>query len=921
MTVQQYAGNKLTGLSTDTKPTTVPDGATFLETDTGQDYVKTSGTWVSVDVEKIRVTAGETLACYDIVYSDSADSGKYKKATNDGTEEQAEAYGIVIQTGGISNTELGYVVVSGRVTNTGWSLTPGDPIYLGTAGQVVQPKPASGKVKYLGYAESATAVYFDPGPQVQYTDKDTKIAVASLLAGGAQSGIEVTAEWGDFAETFSKVFDSDTSASGPYGIRQVLLASDISTAGSWIRLTVTAHSTNDSVYTHLCIAERSPDSPNAAGDFSGPKFKEILFSGTSGVTVPAGTSVLSDPLAFDIDPDKDYLITYGLPAATWYDRFVGSGGGGAYYKAGADDYNVETVSGYSFASGQSRVVSKIEVATSPTALNFDVPFASLLANGTQTGIEVTYAESGIPVEVWSETLDYAIGISQLGIRNVHDVSASGSQVRVTLISGPEGYGSLDLDHVCFARHDSGGSTVGTFGGATFKEFLFGGVTGVTIPAGDNEVTSDWLDFDVDEALEYLTIIGCQLGDDGNTYMPTNDTSRLVYWRNYPGCDDWNVQDISSLSYSTNARSFAVVKVEVRSSASPSLSFDAQTAGDLRYVQIGATGYEGPTGPQGVTGSQGSTGAQGPQGFQGIVGPTGPQGSLGVTGSQGNQGPQGTTGLLDSVLTVTAGEALSQYDVVSPDSTTGKWIKAQCDGTETEANAYGIVTQSGGIANDGTGSVTIMGKVTNSSWSWTKNGELYVSATPGQLTQTKPTTLGQYVRQVALAIDTTIVFIDPQLGWLLENAPMGPTGATGSQGAQGSVGVTGATGAQGATGAATTTRDLIVSIDGGGAAIAANTTVWFQVNYACTIQSWTLLADQSGSVTLDVWRDSYSNFPPTVADTITASAKPSISSATKNTSSTLTGWTTSVSAGDILKINVDSCTTIQRVVLILKVQTS
>lgn len=114
-----------------------------------------------------------------------------------------------------------------------------------------------------------------------------------------------------------------------------------------------------------------------------------------------------------------------------------------------------------------------------------------------------------------------------------------------------------------------------------------------------------------------------------------------------------------------------------------------------------------------------------------------------------------------------------------------------------------------------------------------------------------------------------------------------------------------------------THDITVSIDGGGSAITSGT-AWSQINYDCEIQSWTLLADQSGSIQLDIWKNSYANYPPDDSDSITASAPPSISSAIKNTSSTLTGWTTTVTGGDILKINVDSCTTIERVALILTV---
>lgn len=111
------------------------------------------------------------------------------------------------------------------------------------------------------------------------------------------------------------------------------------------------------------------------------------------------------------------------------------------------------------------------------------------------------------------------------------------------------------------------------------------------------------------------------------------------------------------------------------------------------------------------------------------------------------------------------------------------------------------------------------------------------------------------------------------------------------------------------------------IDGGGSAITTGVKGFIEVPFACTIQRVTLLADQSGSIVVDIWKDTYANYPPTVADTITASAKPTISTATKAQDATLTGWTTSVAAGDVLGFNVDSITTCQRVTVSLKVKKS
>jgi hypothetical protein len=111
------------------------------------------------------------------------------------------------------------------------------------------------------------------------------------------------------------------------------------------------------------------------------------------------------------------------------------------------------------------------------------------------------------------------------------------------------------------------------------------------------------------------------------------------------------------------------------------------------------------------------------------------------------------------------------------------------------------------------------------------------------------------------------------------------------------------------------------IDGGGSAITAGEKGHLEIPFACTITQVTMLADQTGSIVVDIWKDSYANFPPTDADSITASAPPTISSAQKAQDSTLTGWTTSISAGDILAFNVDSCSTIARVTLSLKVEKS
>ena len=95
------------------------------------------------------------------------------------------------------------------------------------------------------------------------------------------------------------------------------------------------------------------------------------------------------------------------------------------------------------------------------------------------------------------------------------------------------------------------------------------------------------------------------------------------------------------------------------------------------------------------------------------------------------------------------------------------------------------------------------------------------------------------------------------------------------------------------------------IDGGGAVITAGVKGTLEVPFKCDISAARLLADQSGTLQVDVWKDTYANYPPTDADSITASAVPAISSAIKYQDTTLTGWTKALTAGDLLYFNVDA----------------
>ena len=108
------------------------------------------------------------------------------------------------------------------------------------------------------------------------------------------------------------------------------------------------------------------------------------------------------------------------------------------------------------------------------------------------------------------------------------------------------------------------------------------------------------------------------------------------------------------------------------------------------------------------------------------------------------------------------------------------------------------------------------------------------------------------------------------------------------------------------------------IDGGGFAITTGIKFDIVVPFSGTITSVTALADVSGSIVVDLWKDTYANYPPDNADSITAAAPVTITTATKSQDSTLTGWTKPITKGEIIRINVDSCTTITRCLVALAI---
>jgi hypothetical protein len=88
---------------------------------------------------------------------------------------------------------------------------------------------------------------------------------------------------------------------------------------------------------------------------------------------------------------------------------------------------------------------------------------------------------------------------------------------------------------------------------------------------------------------------------------------------------------------------------------------------------------------------------------------------------------------------------------------------------------------------------------------------------------------------------------------------------------------------------------------------------------CEITAVRMYGAPSGSIQVDLWGSTYAGYPPTVADTIVASAPPTISSGVKSEDTTLTGWTTTLAAGSGILPNIDSVTNLTWAKLVLIVE--
>lgn len=119
------------------------------------------------------------------------------------------------------------------------------------------------------------------------------------------------------------------------------------------------------------------------------------------------------------------------------------------------------------------------------------------------------------------------------------------------------------------------------------------------------------------------------------------------------------------------------------------------------------------------------------------------------------------------------------------------------------------------------------------------------------------------------------------------------------------------------GGSSTVYDVVgITIDGAGQAITTGSKGFRRIEQAATITGWTIIAKESGSCVIDVKKGTYTALFTT--SSIAGTEKPTLSSAQKNQDVSLTTWTTSLSADDVLEFVVDSASTVTRVTVFIHI---
>jgi len=134
------------------------------------------------------------------------------------------------------------------------------------------------------------------------------------------------------------------------------------------------------------------------------------------------------------------------------------------------------------------------------------------------------------------------------------------------------------------------------------------------------------------------------------------------------------------------------------------------------------------------------------------------GNISTTGYIKEEFPSTNLTATGTIVTITAGENLSQGDVCKC-GVDGKFYKANAtDSTGVPAIVITIDT----ISASSTGRALLIGFWKDTSKSWTVGGYIYLSTTSGQMTQTVPSVIGNQVQILGVAIATDTIYFNPNV---------------------------------------------------------------------------------------------------------------------------------------------------------------
>jgi hypothetical protein len=112
------------------------------------------------------------------------------------------------------------------------------------------------------------------------------------------------------------------------------------------------------------------------------------------------------------------------------------------------------------------------------------------------------------------------------------------------------------------------------------------------------------------------------------------------------------------------------------------------------------------------------------------------------------------------------------------------------------------------------------------------------------------------------------------------------------------------------------KNLSLTVNAGSSTVSSGVKGIITVPFNGQILGWSIIANQSGSVVFDIYKDSFTNFtyPGSAINTITGTNKPQLSGSYKYESFNLSSWDVAVSKYDVLTVNIDSTADINVAIL-------